>query len=380
MTIRANLFELLRTPVRVSRVTLDGMVIKVAPKRDQQDKEASTKPKYHTHLANFEIDHVEAGGTLLYILRKNPQAEPMLFELRKLALNSAGVGQPMAFTAELTNPTPPGLIQTKGHFGPWNFDDPAATPVDGDYDFQHADLSVFAGISGILSSQGKYTGALNNIVVDGKTDVPNFQLDSGGQEVHLTTKFHAIVDGTNGNTYLQPVNAHFLNSNVTTNGEVAGKPGQKGKTITLAVDISKAYVQDVLALAAKGTPMLTGGIVLFIECEVHAGENEKRHGRPEPPWTRQAWRHQHRGRGIGFSRRLRPAPQHHHVYSAAVCDAGSGGADERFVRADQRQPQLCGRCAPAGDGLGGHHRSETRFPEAPRCIVQEKRRGNVFAG
>jgi uncharacterized protein involved in outer membrane biogenesis len=262
MTIRANLFELLRTPVRVSRVTLDGMVIKVAPKRDQPDKEASTKPKYHTHLANFEIDHVEAGGTLLYILRKNPQAEPMLFELRKLALNSAGVGQPMAFTAELTNPTPPGLIQTKGHFGPWNFDDPAATPVDGDYDFQHADLSVFAGISGILSSQGKYTGALNNIVVDGKTDVPNFQLDSGGQEVHLTTKFHAIVDGTNGNTYLQPVNAHFLNSNVTTNGEVAGKPGQKGKTITLAVDISKAYVQDVLALAAKGTPMLTGGIVL----------------------------------------------------------------------------------------------------------------------
>ncbi len=262
LTIRANLLGLMRTPVRVSSVTLDGMEIKVAPKRDQQDKTASAKPKYHTHLANFEIDRVEAGGTLLYILRKDPASEPMLFELRKLALRSAGVGQPMAFTAELTNPTPPGLIQTKGHFGPWDFDEPSATPVDGSYDFEHADLSVFVGISGILSSQGKYTGALNNIVVDGATDVPNFQLDSGGQEVHLTTKFHAIVDGTNGNTYLQPVNAHFLNSDVITNGEVAGKPGQKGKTITLTVDMTKAYVQDVLALAAKGTPMLTGAIAL----------------------------------------------------------------------------------------------------------------------
>lgn len=98
--------------------------------------------------------------------------------------------------------------------------------------------------------------------MDGATDVPNFQLDSGGQEVYLTTKFHAIVDGTNGNTYLQPVNAHFLNSDVMTRGQVAGKPGQKGKTITLAVDMTKAYVQDVLALAAKGPPMLTGGMAL----------------------------------------------------------------------------------------------------------------------
>ena len=37
-----------------------------------------------------------------------------------------------------------------------------------------------------------------------------------------------------------------------TKGQVAGKPGQKGKTITLTVDMTKAYVQDVLALAAKG--------------------------------------------------------------------------------------------------------------------------------
>jgi hypothetical protein len=266
LTVRASIFDLLRSPVHLGVVKLDGMEIKVASKgrrRDEADSPASSKPKKHTRLADFIIDRVQAGGAMLYILRKDPTQEPMLFELRKLALRSAGVGEPMTFTAELTNPTPPGLIQTKGRFGPWNFDEPSATKVDGSYDFQHADLSVFNGISGMLSSVGDYTGALNDIVVDGTTDVPDFQLDRGGQPVHLTTKFHAVVDGTNGNTYLQPVNAHFLNTDIVTNGQVAGQKGKKGKTISLDVSMQKAYVQDVLALASKATPpMLTGQMTL----------------------------------------------------------------------------------------------------------------------
>ena len=132
-----------------------------------------------------------------------------------------------------------------------NLDEPSSTKVGGHYIFEHADLSVFNGVSGILSSTGDYDGTLHNIVVDGTTDVPDFQLDRGGRSVHLTTGFHAIVDGTNGNTYLQPVKAHFLESNVTTKGEVASRPGQKGKTIALDIDIDDAHLQDVLELASK---------------------------------------------------------------------------------------------------------------------------------
>ena len=188
----------------------------------------------------------------------------MEWDIRKLRLRSAGIGQPMKFQAELTNPTPPGVIQTTGHFGPWVFDAPSDTAVDGHYDFRHADLSVFNGISGILSSNGDYTGTLHDIVVDGTTDVPDFRLDQGGQAVHLTTKFHAIVDGTNGNTLLRPVNAHFLKSYVSVvNGEVASKAGQKGKTIALGIVMHDARVQDVLALASKSVPpMLTGRLKL----------------------------------------------------------------------------------------------------------------------
>ncbi|MGC2110035.1 MAG: hypothetical protein WA655_11000 [Candidatus Korobacteraceae bacterium] len=274
ITMRAGLPELLRTPVHISWLRLEGLEIYVPPKQEPGAGAAAGKPKQHTRLANFDIDKVDADGAQLYILRRDPRREPLQFELRRLKLRSAGVGQPMTFKAELTNPTPPGLIETTGRFGPWDFDEPSDTRVNGHYTFQHADLSVFNGISGILSSVGDYTGVLRNIVVDGTTDTPDFELDRGGQSVHLTTVFHAVVDGTNGNTYLQPVKAHFLNSDIVTRGEVANPPGVKGKTITLDTDIENARLQDVLTLAAKSEPpAVTGRLTLKAKLQIPPGKD-----------------------------------------------------------------------------------------------------------
>jgi hypothetical protein len=274
VTVYAAFFELLRKPVHLSWVKLDGFEITVPPKQEARAGQAAVRPAHRTHLANFVIDRVDADNTQLYVLRKDLKREPLQFQLCRLTMRGAGLGQPMTFKAELTNPTPPGLIETTGHFGPWDLDQPSDTKVDGHYVFQHADLSVFKGISGILSSVGDYRGLLHNIVVDGTTDTPDFKLDGGGQSVHLTTQFHAIVDGTNGNTYLQPVKAHFLDSDIVTNGEVIGHPGQKGKTLLLDVDIHQAEVQDVLALAAKSEPpVLTGWLSLKAKMDLPPGDD-----------------------------------------------------------------------------------------------------------
>src|SRR5208337_2723555 len=167
LTVEGNLLGLLlRSPVHLSWLKLDGFEIHVPPKNGGA---SGGKPRRHTRLANFVIDKVEANGTKLYVLRKDPAREPMEWDIGKLSLISAGVGQPMKFTAGLTNPAPPGIIQTSGRFGPWNLDEPSATRVGGHYTFQHADLSIFNGISGILSSIGDYDGMLHSIVVDGTT-------------------------------------------------------------------------------------------------------------------------------------------------------------------------------------------------------------------
>ncbi len=259
VTAEAFPLQLLRKPVHLSFVKLDGLVINVPPKGEKKAREKSQSKR--SRFADFEIDRVDADGTKLYVLPKQEGREPMEWELRSLTLRRAGIGQPMRFTAALTNPKPPGTIQTTGKFGPWNLDEPSETPVAGRYVFENADLSIFTGISGILSSIGDFTGVLRNIVVDGTTETPDFKLDSGARTVHLSTQFHAIVDGTNGNTYLQPVNAQFLNSKLSATGEVAGKPGQHGKSVYLDVDIHNSRLQDLLDLAvASNPPMVTGPV------------------------------------------------------------------------------------------------------------------------
>ena len=132
----------------------------------------------------------------------------------------------MHFDAELTNPRPQGTILTSGRMGPWVVEDPGETPVAGDYRFERADLSVFKGIAGILSSTGKYEGVLRDLVVDGQTDTPDFRLTHFGTALPLHTEFHAHVDGTNGDTLLQPVDATLGQSHFTAEGKIVRVPAE----------------------------------------------------------------------------------------------------------------------------------------------------------
>lgn len=271
LTIDATLRGILSEPLQVNRVVLEGLQINISPKRSDPDKPKEAKQE----LPRFVIGEVVADGTTLNILPKKEGKEPLVFDIFKLKLNSAGTVAPMKFVATLTNPKPPGDIQTTGEFGPWQSEDPSLTPVSGAYTFQNADLSVFKGIAGILSSEGKYQGVLERIVVDGWTDTPDFALKVSGQPVHLKTQFHAIVDGTDGDTYLEPVNAQFGRSKVVARGGVYGKPGVKGKTVSLDVTVADSRIDDMLRLAVKGDkPFMTGGLSFKTKFELPPGDED----------------------------------------------------------------------------------------------------------
>jgi hypothetical protein len=205
-SFEAALGDLISGPMRVQKLRLEGLRIHVPPKG------ARPGPPKRGRAPAFTIDEVIADGTVLLILPQKEGKDPLEFELYHLKLHSVGPGQPMEFKASLQNAKPPGLIETSGKFGPWQSDEPGQTPVSGDYTFRNADLSVFNGISGILSSDGKFDGILARIEARGTTDTPDFTLKVSGNPVRLKTEFHSIIDGSDGDTYLQPVNAHFLNS------------------------------------------------------------------------------------------------------------------------------------------------------------------------
>jgi hypothetical protein len=166
-----------------------------------------------------------------------------------------------------------GDIDSTGSFGPYVTGSPGDSPVSGVYSFSHADLSTLKGIGGILSSTGRYQGTLNNIVVDGETDTPDFHLTIAQHPVPLHTKFHAIVDGTNGDTYLQPVDAQLLHSHIVAVGEVVRAQGVPGHNITLDVTVSPARIEDMLKLGIKtDPPIMTGALTMHTKFYLPPGK------------------------------------------------------------------------------------------------------------
>jgi hypothetical protein len=259
---KVGIVGLLQSPKRVREVTLEGLQIHVPPRRDKSPgDDRGANPPDRQSASPFIIASIVADGTTLRVLPRKAGKGPLEFDIRRLRLHSVGIHRPMEFDAELRNAKPPGLIRSHGRFGPWASDDPGETPVSGDYTFKDADLSVFRGIAGILSSQGSYGGKLDRIEVRGATDTPDFMVRNSGHALRLQTEFSATVDGTDGDTYLHPVTAHFLRSTVVANGSVAGTPGVKGKTVALDATVENGRVEDMLQLAIKSDqPALTGGI------------------------------------------------------------------------------------------------------------------------
>lgn len=172
----------------------------------------------------------------------------MRFEVHQLTLASVSSGRALEYRVALRNPEPPGEIRSNGRFGPWKSSDPGLTPLSGSYSFQNAILGFFHGIDGHLSSEGRFGGTLQQVDLQGSTDVPDFVVKRAKHPVHLTTRFHLLVNGTTGDTSLQRVVASFLRTKIVTVGSVSYADGRKSKTAVLDMTVREGRIQDLLRL------------------------------------------------------------------------------------------------------------------------------------
>jgi uncharacterized protein involved in outer membrane biogenesis len=254
--------NLLRSPMYIAQVRVSGLRIHL-PSKSERGSVPHLGRSDRQHRIEIEIGEMQVQNAILTLGTDKPGKVPLQFDISRLQLTSIGAGRPMKFHALLTNPKPIGQIDSTGEFGPFQQESPGDTPVQGVYSFNHADLSTLKGIGGILSSTGNYQGTLNRIVVDGQTDTPDFRLDIANHPLPLHTTFHAIVDGINGDTYLQPVDALLLHSHIVATGEVVRVPGVQGHRIALDVTVDPAAIQDLLQLAVKtDPPLMTGSVRL----------------------------------------------------------------------------------------------------------------------
>jgi hypothetical protein len=260
----AGLLGLLGDPVRVSDIHLEGLEINVPPGGMKlKDDEPDNPDDRATKTSPLIVRHLKSERAVLRILRRKPGKAPRVFEIFQLDMADVGADHPWPFRANLTNPKPPGRIHTEGTFGPWQADEPSRTSLAASYRFENADLGVFDEIAGILTSSGAFKGVLERIEVDGTTSMPAFALTDVGNGMRLDTRFHSIVDGTNGNTLLQPVDATLGETKIRAAGGVVERDGEDGRTVELDVAIDGGRLEDILHLAVKGAqPPMTGVMTL----------------------------------------------------------------------------------------------------------------------
>ena len=267
---QAALRSLFRSPMHIDTVYVKGMVLNIPPKQSRQEL---TGMGSKARRMTIFVDKFVCEETTLVINTINPEKPPLEFAISQLTMKDIGSGQPLQFEANLLNPKPVGEIQSTGLFGPWERDSPRDTPVQGTYSFNHADLSTIKGIGGTLSSLGQYSGTLNNIVVHGTTDTPDFRIASSGHPVPLHTEFRATVDGTCGDTYLKSVKASFLHSSLTASGSVVRLKKSSGHDIALDVSLDSARIEDLLKLGVRtDPPIMTGPVDMRTKLRLSPGD------------------------------------------------------------------------------------------------------------
>jgi hypothetical protein len=277
-------------PIHVSLVELQGLEIHLPPRSHfdnlatsaVQQNPAPSKPSPGAALVSFDVEKIECTGARLVLATNKAGKLPLDFSIAHLKLTNLASGEAVNFDAELTIPRPLGTVKTTGSFRAQALRevDLGEAQITGEYRLEHAQLDSFKGIAGSLDSTGHYAGTLRTLTVDGTTQTPDFRLTHFGTALPLSTRFHARVDGTNGDTWLEPVEATLGHSHFIAQGQIVRVPGallngqrqSLGHDIVLTVNVDRGRIEDFLRLAShSGNTLLTGDVALKTRLHIPPG-------------------------------------------------------------------------------------------------------------
>jgi hypothetical protein len=274
IVVEGSYLGLIRSPARLTKVLVRGMHVTVPPTQPGE-----TNPVMPLTDVNSKrpivIGTVIADGTVLDFISSRQGTERFQLVLEKLALEGVGNNKPISYRASIQNSDPPGLIQSTGRVGPWVSDDPGQTSVIGSFSYEHANLGVFSGLSGILSSGGQFSGKLTQIKILGNYEVANFHVAHSAHTQRLMAAYQATVNANNGDTLLDQIQSHFNRTVLVLKGAVSGASGSKGKVVTLDVVTKQGRIEDLLDMFLSAPrPALTGSIDARAKVIVPPGQME----------------------------------------------------------------------------------------------------------
>lgn len=255
LIIRAHYIDFLTRPGYVAHIDVQGLEIHIPAIGTMPPLPPDQNP------STTRVGEVVANNSLLEIARK--KGEPLRFQIHTMTLNSVSRKEGLSYDIAFLNALPPGEIQSRGHFGPWNSDDPGRTAVSGTYKFEHAYLGRFEGIDGVLNSHDSFGGTLAKIETHGSVDIPDFKVRRAARSSPIASRFDVVVNALKGDVHLEHVETVIEKTKVLARGSIEETPGPPRKVTSLDLNVSRGRIQDVLRLFIKDPRSPIAGTVSF---------------------------------------------------------------------------------------------------------------------
>jgi hypothetical protein len=181
----------------------------------------------------------------------------------------------MTYAIDMQNAFPTGHILVHGHLGPIDGKAFLATPVTGNFYFNHANLHDVGEISGKLDSHGVFKGTLQAMEVDTNGEAKDFAVQDG-KPTPVAGTMRCTLYAENADMTIHSIVLNVGASTVQAEGTIKGSP----KATNLDIHVDRGRVQDVMRPFIHGEVPITGPVSL------------KTHAYLGPP-------------GVGFVARLR---------------------------------------------------------------------------
>ena len=264
--------ELLLFRHRLSVVRVVGLHVIIPPAEPTGEPSPIMPLTYSKSATSLPIGAVFADGAILELQTRTPGKRPFRMNISRLALHNVSANTPITFDVTLNNSDLPGEIRSTGAWGPWNPQQPGITPVHGEYVYRNANLAAFPVISGTLNSNGKFSGKLSRIYARGIVRIADFQVKDTSHRRRVNAAYQAVIDGTDGNVFLNQATAQFDHTTLAFNGSVASEKAEPGKAVSLDVASDGARIEDLIDLfIASPRPPMTGGIRLHGHIDLPPG-------------------------------------------------------------------------------------------------------------
>jgi AsmA-like C-terminal region len=220
------------------------------------------------------VDQILSEHTDVEIL-PSTGTQPLHVELAHLRVANFTPDRAAEFTASLVSSEPRVEAPTSGRVGPWKASDPGSTPLQGTYRMPRFDLATVPGLKGLLSSKGRFQGALERLEITGTADAPEFSLNLSGRSQPLHASFQTVVDASDGSATIEHMNGSLQNSPFFGSGLVRKIQNDRLRDIVVDLSMNRGRLEDVLLLAVKSKiSPVAGGLDVQANLEILPGEQD----------------------------------------------------------------------------------------------------------